>query len=702
MPVLENTFRVAVFDEFLDAFARLPRAQQKNAQKFLMRFRADPTSHAINLEKIASFADQNLRTVRIDEAYRAIVLKPETGNVFVLLWVDHHDKAMAWARNKRVVVHPETGTLQVLVAAPAVAPPAEPVPASAPALFEGYSDADLLGLGLHPDHLARVRAVHTLAALDGLIGELPTEAWEALFFLGSGEPLEAVRQALAVDRPAAVDVEDIGAALATPGSQRSFRVVTDDAELDAMLDAPLDKWRIFLHPSQRKLVTRPFSGPARVLGGAGTGKTVVAMHRAVHLASNVFSGEHDRILFTTFTRNLAADIQASLRRLCPPRVAERIEVVPLDKWVADFLHRSGYKYKLAYWPSEPLETLWSSALALAPTGFAEGFFREEWDNVVQPHGCATGEEYARAARAGRGVRLSRGQRKEIWPVFEEYRRLLEAHGLRESVDAMRDAAVLLEKRGPTHGPYRAVVVDEAQDMSTLAFRMIRAMLPQQADDLFIVGDGHQRIYRHRVVLSRAGVHITGRSRKLYINYRTTDEIRAFGVALLLGVAVDDLDGAVDDNARYKSLVHGAAPVIGRCATFAEEVERLKAFVLAGDPARTCLVARTSPLLEQYRSALEKAGIPTYVLRRSVEERAEEPGLRLATMHRVKGLEFDRVAVAGVNDGVVPLELGDLRSSDSAVRAEAEGRERALLYVAVTRARREVLLTSHGKPSRYLP
>ena len=506
---------------------------------------------------------------------------------------------------------------------------------------------------------------------------------------------------MAVEIVEEVDTEDFETALDNASTMRRFALLTDDAELEAMLDSPLDKWRTFLHPSQRRLVSRTYSGPARVLGGAGTGKTVVAMHRARYLATQVFKAETDRLLFTTFTNNLARDIQENLRKMCPPSALRRIEVVHLDKWVSDFLKKQGYSYRIAYWPNPPLADLWETALGEAPDGFSEQFYREEWSYVVQPDGCATYEEYRGAKRAGRGVRLSRKQRKAIWPVFERYRNLLDAKGLRESIDAMRDAAHLLAARGG-QGAYRAVLVDEAQDMSTVAFTLLRSIIPvEQPNDLFIVGDGHQRIYRRKVVLSRAGVNIRGRSRKLYINYRTTDEIRQYAVALLQGVDVDDLDGGVDTNSKYKSLVHGERPRIASCATFPEEVSVIKEFIEAGDAAHTCLVARTNGLLEQYEAALGEAGIVTYRLKRSEAEDRDKPGLRLATMHRVKGLEFDRLIVAGVNDGVVPLSVGELRSQDGAVRSEAEKRERALFYVAVTRARREALITSHGKASPWL-
>lgn len=706
MSPLAQKFRIAVYDEFLDAFARLPRAQQKKVSQFMRKFRADPTSSAINYEKISTFRDPNMRTVRIDQQYRAVILKPEQGNVYVLLWVDNHDEAMAWAAHKKVVIHPETGSLQVLMAdpAPAVAEVAE-ASAETPPLFAQWTDADLTGLGVPEVALPQVRAIRAEIELDALAASLPAEAYEALFFLGSGEPLEAVRQSLAVEKPSTIDTEDFGAALETATSQRRFAVVTDDQELEAILDAPLEKWRIFLHPSQRRIVTAHFKGPARVLGGAGTGKTVVAMHRAKHLVTQVFTGDEERVLFTTFTVNLARDIRDSLQKLVPPVAMRRIEVVHLDKWTADFLKSQGYDYRIEYWDmkNSPLPELWERALADIPerVSLSRAFFREEWDFVVQPAGCASYEDYRDAPRVGRGVRLSRQQRKAIWPVFEEYRNRLEAQRIREPVDAMRDVVELL-KNLKGRSRYRAVIVDEAQDMATTAFEVLRALVPEEPNDLFIVGDGHQRIYRRKVSLAKAGVKITGRSKKLYINYRTTDEIRRFAVALLQDVSVDDLDEGADSNAKYKSLMHGAPPRIELCGSFAKEVQTIAEFVKAGDDAKsTCLVTRTHKDLDLYDTALQEQGITTYRIRRSQPEDRSEPGLRLATMHRVKGLEFDRMIIAGVNEGTVPLRVGDLESDDRGVREEAELRERALFYVASTRARRELLITSGSKPSPWV-
>ncbi|MGE0820738.1 MAG: UvrD-helicase domain-containing protein [Candidatus Binatia bacterium] len=385
-------------------------------------------------------------------------------------------------------------------------------------------------------------------------------------FLASGDSLAGVfRKMETPETPPAVDTTDYVAALNNPDFQRRFFVVEDDLELAAMLSALLEKWQVFLHPSQRRLVERHWNGPVRVLGGAGTGKTVAAMHRAKWLAQQVFTSAHDRLLFTTFPRNLAADIRKNLLSICPEEVMRRIEVVNLDKWVSDFLQRHGYSYDIDY--GERTGRLWEQALNSAPSKVQVpvSFYREEWERVIQPQGVSSVEEYMKASRIGRGVQLNRSGRKAVWSVFEEYRLLLNEQRLREGDDAMRDARLLLESKG-NQTPYQAIIVDEAQDMGPQAFRLLRQLIPggDRQDDLFIVGDAHQRIYRHKVVLGQCGINIQGRSRKLKINYRTTEETRRWATNLLEGFSIDDLDAGVDDQKGYKSLLHGVTPTV---ATF---------------------------------------------------------------------------------------------------------------------------------------
>jgi superfamily I DNA/RNA helicase len=552
-----------------------------------------------------------------------------------------------------------------------------------------------------------VRSVSDEDGLDAITSRMPEEAYDALVMLAAGYTIEQVDQELVERTAESIDTEDFSSALDTPDSQRRFYVVDDEMELKAILSAPLEKWRVFLHPSQRKLVNRDWNGPVRVLGGAGTGKTVVALHRAKWLAESRCHDGRSRVLFTTFTRNLAADIKANLRKICNEETFSRIEVTNLDRWVSEFLRKNGYGFEIDY--GRRRKPLWKKALTLTTQDLAleDSFYREEWEQVIQPQGITTVSEYFKATRIGRGTRLNRKARKEIWTVFEEYRLLLDENGLREPDDAMRDAFQLLDQKDHNL-PYCAVVVDEAQDMGHQAFRLIRHIIPGDGgrNDIFIVGDGHQRIYRHKVVLGQCGVNIRGRSRKLRINYRTTEENRRWATNLLEGVPVDDLDGGSDDQKGYKSLLHGENPIVQHFKTSKEETDYIVSVLRDcedndQDLSSVCIVARTNNLLEQYQADIENTGIKTHIIHRNEAEKRSAPGVRLATMHRIKGLEFETVIIAAINKGIVPLVAAVNNTDDPVVRKESENRERALLYVAATRAKQKVVVCSYGQPSVFL-
>lgn len=711
---LAGKFTVAISREFFGAFAKIPQAQQMKVHRFIEKFEQAPDSPGINYEQISDFRDKNLRSVRIDLAYRAIVLKPDQGNVYVLLYVDHHDEAYQWARNKVVKINPESGGLQIIDVQNATdfkhQAEATASHSSGPGIFDNVKDKHLVRLGVPEEFLPAVRAARTDDDVLKLCGNLPEEAGDVLLMLASGYELTQVFNE--VDKtevaPAAVDTQDFAAALAQPDSMRTFWVVENEHELSAALAAPLEQWRVFLHPSQRKIVTNNWSGPVRVLGGAGTGKTVVAMHRAKWLVEKKLTGTQDRILFTTFTANLAADIKANLSKICRPEDMERIEVVNIDKWVFDYLKRNGYKRELA--SDKIVEELWGLAYALAPEepNLDLQFYREEWEKVIQPNGVSDKASYLKVSRAGRGVALNRKERDAIWIVFEEYRDLLTKKGLKEVADATRDARQLLEKQGNVLA-YKAIILDEAQDMGPETFKLIRQMMGDEGSSaqIFIVGDAHQRIYGRQATLSSCGIDIRGRGRKLKINYRTTEETRRWAVNLLKDQTADDLDGDVDDLKGYQSKMHGQAPVVKNFGTFEEELEFVWSEVSnltkeGVSLADICLVGREDRVLERYENALRGKGIGVYRIRRSVPDERQSPGLRIATMHRVKGLQFEYVFLVQVNDRVVPPDFLLSKTTNDVSRREIEQQERRLLHVAATRAKRDVKVTSFGTASKMLP
>lgn len=689
--------KIAMSDDFLKSFAAVPRDQQQAVLTFVAKFRQNPTASGINYERIRDAGDPNMRSVRVNDNVRGIVLKPDVGNVYCLLWVDRHDDAYQWARRHRVAIHPDVGSIQIYaVEAPEVAEAVVVAPVVAEAatgLFASLKDREIRRLGVPDEMLAAVRAVASDKELEALEQQLPDEAFEALFLFAAGESYEKI----VADQtaPETVDPADFVAALDRDATKRHFVVLTDDSDLEALLAAPLERWRVFLHPSQRKLVERDWTGPVKVTGGAGTGKTVVAMHRAARLARQFAAMPGRPVVFTTFTKTLSDDIRQHLELLCTPQELEKILVVNLDQWASTVLRRFGYKPELLY-DESARRSYWQAAMSAMPASadLSQHFMRAEYERVVLPQGCETAEDYMRASRVGRGGQLGRATRKAIWPVFAEYRAQLHGANLREPEEAFRDARRLLAGQATELG-IRAMVVDEAQDISAAAFELIRAAVPVAANDLFIVGDAHQRIYRHKVVLSRVGIEVRGRSRSLKVNYRTTDEIRRWACAQLEGCEIDDLDGNIDTLRGYRSLTHGDRPDVIASSSQQDDIKHIREILkqLADDsiePRQVCIAARINDEVDAVANGLKKAGVATLRLERSTPDDPAVPGVRVATMHRIKGLEFGVVIIAAYKGATKYAELFS-RDEDAGVSDETETAERSLLHVAATRAKRHLFI-----------
>jgi len=699
---------VAISSDFFKAFSRLAKTPQAKVSEFVSKFQANPDSSAINFEKIKNARDPNMRSVRIDQKYRGIVFKPKTGTVFMLLWVANHDDAYEWVRKHKCNINPDTGTIQIYAVSQLQEEnnKIEKSPEMVAGVFDDLKDKELCILGVPKEQIELVRGVHNESELDVIAEQLPTEAYEGLFYILSGSRFDEVineRQLLVENHSnQTFDVNDFETALSRSGSQSQFVIVDDEVELQKMLNAPLQHWRVFLHASQRRLSAGIKNGAVRVLGGAGTGKTVVAMHRAKWLAENI-AVNGKKVLFTTFTANLALDIKENLQLLCGSELMSRIEVINLDKWVQRFLRKKNYDFEISY----GTEKYWQAAIDLAPVelNLPDSFYKEEWSRIIQPQSILDIEQYKRASRVGRGTRLNRLQRVKIWLVFEEYRALLTQDRIKEVDDAYRDAAALLQQ--DSSEIYASIVVDEAQDMGTQAFKLIRQLVTEGPNDIFIVGDGHQRIYgRNKVVLGQCGINIRGRASKLKINYRTTDEIRKWAVNLLDGHSVDDLDGDFDNQQGYKSLMHGSLPQLENFSSVNEQsdfiVRLLQKRIQEGISLHNiCIVARVNSELEIISEVLKIEGIASYQLSANKSEQQHHDCVRLATMHRVKGLEFEEMILISLNNGVVPLSHVTKSSVDPVEIRQTDLEERALLYVAITRAKKRASLLSYGEVSSFL-
>ena len=706
---MSKNVTVAISSDFLESFAKLPRKVQSKTSSFIVKFKNDPLSSGMNYEKINS-ADKNLCSVRIDDTYRGVVMRQKDEGVYLLLWVDHHDEAYDWARRRKVAVNPKTGVLQVyeVVDAGTFQMPKQP------GIFDGVSDDHLVELGVPADLIDYVRSLIDDSQFFGSKNILPADAYENLAWIQNGIPVSEVLEMVrdAAEGSAADAGDSVGAALARPDSLRSFMVVEGEDELFQVLSAPLEKWRVFLHPSQRKLVKRRYNGPARVLGSAGTGKTVVAMHRARHLSASSqerlpLVGGRQRILFTTFSSTLAADIAANMQKISTKDELRRMDIVNLDSWVSRFLRENEMDFKIEYEESV-LQDIWKKAVSDSGTtlDLETSFYSDEWAQVILAQEINDLAAYSHAKRTGRGIRLNRKQRMEVWKVAEEYRKQIKSLRIRDVDFAMSECAGLVRRAHPD-GMYDHVIVDEGQDFSAPAFRLIRALAgPERENDIFIVGDARQRIYRRKAVLSQCGIKIVGRSSILRINYRTTEEIRRRAVAVLEGVGFDDLDGGGDDDPKAQSLLHGQDPEVkgfksqdDELAYISEEIRKLAENEV--DLRDVCIVARTRKLLNSYAHYLQKDNIPVCELKSRKPDDRKVEGVRVASMHRIKGLEFDHVFIVDASDGVLPPYAAIRAARQQETLDELIREEKSLLYVSMTRAKKSTSISYSGKASQLL-
>jgi len=438
-----------------------------------------------------------------------------------------------------------------------------------------------------------------------------------------------------------------------------------------MLNAPLEKWRVFLHPTQRRLVDREWNGPVKILGGPGTGKTVAALHRACWLSRNLPPDSGRKILFTTFTKNLALDIQDFLSQICEPEELERIEVQNIDAVARMVLRQHRFDQTVMFESSAEIQELWEEALHEVPDDdLPKSFYREEWEEVIQSQQIRDLEAYKNASRAGRKTRLGRAQLVKIWPVFASYLELLRSHSWIESQDAFFAAAHLMRQTFL----YESVIVDETQDMGIPALTFLRSLVPEQKNDMFLVGDAHQTLYNRKTVLSKAGINVRGRSRKLLLNYRTTEQIGTWAIRFLNGMQVSDLDDGADSLKGYHSLLSGSEPLDLRSLVPEEKITRVRQFLEAlpaDERSSTCLAFPGQESVNEWKANLDSWGIDAVVLGKDDKMADGKPGIRISTIHRIKGLEFDRVAVK------LPYDTHQ--------------NSRCLGFVAATRARKELLV-----------
>lgn len=689
----------------------LSRTEKGAFYDFLHKFRQNPDSPGLRRKQLKG--DSRLWSARITDDYRALLLHIE-GNDFLVVAVRHRRDVYDDLERYEYRINRVTGGIEVvdlaaigdsavgrLLPAPAGSPAAAPAaPAARPGLFAGYTDEQLLDLGVAEPLLPSIARVTTEDELLALVEIAPQLTAEVLLALYEGRSLDEVLEQITapVRSPEPVDTEDYATALARPATP----VTSDDAALQAVIDQPFERWQVFLHPTQRTLVERHFNGPAKVGGGPGTGKTIVALHRARHLARQLPASEDRKILLTTFNRNLAADLRARLLSLAGAEVADRVEVVNIDKLASRLVSEAGVGRGRRVIPDFEVPREWDALLLeVGETRFSAEFLADEWSQVILGQAIEDRTGYFQARRTGRGKALTREDRDHIWTLVERFeQRLAERNAWTWRQVAANAARLEIARGGQPR--YAHVVVDEAQDLAAAHWKILRALVAEGPNDIFLVGDTHQRIYDNYVTLSSLGINVRGRSSRLTLSYRTTRQILGTALSMLDGTTYDDLDGGADTLAGYRSLLRGERPLMRGAATWADEQElivgQVKEWSGAGATVAVCLPTRE--MVTAVVDRLTATGIDASEIGPDGPKRPDS--VHVGTMHRFKGLEYQRMIIGGVCEGLVPRADIERLRNDTRRYERERLRDRSLLFVAATRARDGLAITWHGTRSPFLP
>lgn len=677
-------FRIS--DTFTDSLTRLTGDEQKAVKTTAFDLQVNPANPGLQFHRIERCKDKHFWSIRAGRDIRMIVHKTDAS--LLLCYVDHHDKAYQWAEKRKLERHPKTGAAQLVeiretVREIEVPTDVEATPQPSPPCLSGVVREDLLTYGVPNEWVDDCLAADEDSLLS-IADRLPSEAAEALLVLATGGRPE----------PRTVAAEDADP-FSHPDAQRRFRVLDNADELAAALDAPWEKWIVFLHPVQRGFVDRRFIGPARVSGSAGTGKTVVAIHRA----AEALKSNQGHVLLTTFSADLAKSLRQKVKllvgneRLSPhlpePGASPTLVVASVDEIATQLLAVDAGQVTMVD-DDELLDLIKAIVEEEKLFSLSPQFLLDEWNDVVDGWNLADWPEYRDFKRLGRKTRLREADRKQVWRVFERLREALSRQ------DAQTMAMVYSTLAKSTACPFHAVIVDECQDVSPAQLRFLCRLAQKSPGELFFAGDLGQRIFQTPFSWSSLGVDIRGRSRTLKINYRTSHQIRRSADCLLDG-ALSDVDGNEEHRDGTVSIFNGPAPTVYVADDEDAESDHVAEWLLARvneniEPSEIAIFGRTEAQLARARDAIRKASdISGHGL----------GGIRLATMHAAKGLEFRCVCVIACDDNIIPLEERIRAIGDHADLEDLYNTERHLLYVACTRARDQLLVIGVDPASEFL-
>lgn len=673
-------YEIAISASFMESLHGLDKSSRRAVLDTLEKVQAGHPSievHKLQGVPFVSFG--------VNQNAMRVICQREAGTL-MLCHVGAHDPAYDWAKRHRVAQVGRHVRIVRTIEGEAAANEAPAAAALAKGPLADVEDEVFARFDVNAATAAVLRGVPDEDALLDLLSHFPPHRGEALMNLAIDlDAAPALAESYARAAAAGLGGPSLGEAVRDEANAGQFWIPSpEDEAYRAALAGDLAAWRVFLHPSQRRVVRLDARGALKVGGGPGTGKTVVALHRARHLAEDVLASDPRPVLLTAFSSALTKQLEARVDELCAgaPAARARIVVLSTTRVAQELLKTAGRPNRLV----TDVEGAWERALVLDAAGRGRAFYEAERVHVLARNAAWTEPAYLKAPRAGRTKRLDRAARKEVWAVLDAFETALAGAGGGDDLALAREATALL-RSGALVPPYSAVVCDESQDLGAADLRLLAALAADpeagaiRPNALTICGDGYQRLYHAPVSLLACGIETRGRSRTLRLNYRTTESIRRAAVALVAGQPRDEIDeGDPSALEGYRSLRRGAAP---EQHTF-PSVEAEAAWIagLTAEQKGTLLVlARTNAYLEQLRTLLTARGISPRMLGGQDLPRGGDTVV-LGTLHRAKGLEAPRVVLAGRH--LVPAKYPG--GGDPADRALWDRMEVALLYVGMTRAR----------------
>ena len=714
---MDNSFS----EDFFRALQDLQPNEQSRVITAIVKYTNSPNHTSLNLEQLRGRAGQKrLWTIRASQELR--ILLARQGGTTVFVRAGHHDAIYRLAQQSVFVIPvPGAGAPGLITtmreptfdqdttpARPALESRL-PIAVERRSIAEHWTAKELMQAGFTESEVDKLR----LATLDTLFDVWPElenpDKLDLILKCCEGTPETVLQGDLLPDEEA--ENARFREAIIQRGALAGLSSLLTPEEVERLMSAPIEDWMIFLHPDQRTLVDRRFNGPARVRGAAGTGKTVVALHRAAALAARYgvnTPSQRPPVLFTTFIKSLPPVLENLYSKL-PNRVASGVEFINVDKLAYRLCREAGQRLRLDPNAATQMFNRAYNVVVRRNTpldGQTREYLREEIDDVLKARGVASLDDYLQMERTGRKLRFTTPMRKQAWVLHQEYNRLLSEAGLEDFRDVLRRARDIARRREPM---FRAAVIDEAQDLSLVALQLVDALVSdsdgeRRPDSLFLVGDGAQKIYPGGFTLAQAGLDVRGNSTVLRVNYRNTREIIAAAMACAGSEPVDDLgDVFMRGDAEVEAQREGIKPFLACAGDFhaqigyvAERVKQLCSTAAVATSDIGVFVAHNN-LVNRAIRALNQEKIQS----ESLASFSGHPNdrLKVGTFHRAKGLEFKVVFLLGISAGEFPGPRK--RGQTDAEYEERCALEMSQLFVAMTRARDGLFILCNAEPSDVL-